>query len=89
MELHGGGRLHVGLQRIRMEQQDQAGTLMELMGGGALPHELTGLLHERGGEDRAIERRGTWHRTPPAQAVLCAARRLRVSVPAEGTQPYS
>ncbi len=86
MQVHRGRRRDVGLQRISVQQQHQAGALVEVVGDRALPHKLAGLRHERRGEIWPIERRGTWHSTPPATESHGLPLRFPASLPA--TQPY-
>lgn len=89
MQVDVGGRLDIGLQRIGVQEQDQLGALVELVGDRPLPHELLRVLHELGRKGRLIAGRGPWHRTPPRVDRTFVPLRFLSSLPATLSQPYS
>jgi len=82
-------RLDVGAERIGMEEQDQAGALVELIRDRPVPDELPSLLHELGRKGGLIARRGSWHGTPPTVGRNFLPLASLSSVPNTLRQPYS
>jgi hypothetical protein len=89
MQVHFGRCLDVGPARIGVQEHDQLGALVELVGGGPLPHERLGVRHELGREIGLIVRRGTWHGIPPAAGAILVPTAPLSSLPITRRQPYS
>jgi hypothetical protein len=70
MHPHPSGCLPMGEERLDVQQEDQAGTLAQLVLDRAPSHELLALGHKSSGEIGAIRRERSGHDGHPFQSIL-------------------
>jgi hypothetical protein len=90
MQSHAGRGLSVGPGRLPVQEEDQFGTLPQLVSDGPSPHDRSGLIEEVRREVGTVRGERTGHGADPVAAIAASIGSPR-SLPGTdpGPEPYS